>query len=189
MALLGLGARGVAVIVKLLRAEDVSRELAAADRAAQGATRRAMLEAAAAGAEVLARGAPVDTGRLKQSFRLRRRGEGGHPEIVADAPYAGIVEAGSRPHWAPLAPLVRWVRRNAGRLGLRGAGRNRRSGRFTAGSSVVRVARAIQRKIARVGTRPRWFVRQRLPALRAILGATLRLSKATALAELARRGT
>lgn len=144
-------------------------------RAAQG---RAVLEAMALGAELLAREVPVDVGRLKQSFRVRRKGPSGYPELQATAPHAGLVEAGSRPHWAPLRPLVRWVRRHAAQFGVSAAtGRDK----LTSGG-IVRVARAIQRAIARRGTRPRWYMRRNLPRLGAILRNRLAAAKARALA-------
>lgn len=153
-------------------------------RAAQG---RAVLEAMALGAELLAREVPVDVGRLKQSFRVRRKGPSGYPELQATAPHAGIVEAGSRPHWAPLRPLVRWVRRHAAQFGVSAATGRDAQGRFTSGG-IVRVARAIQRSIAQRGTRPRWYVRRNLPRLGAILRNRLAAAKGRALAALATGG-
>lgn len=161
---------------------NIAAKLRRMDATIQKATRLAVLEAAAAGMRVIATAAPVDRGRLKQSVRLRRRGESGHPEIVVDAPYAAIVEVGSRPHWVPLTALVGWVRRNRAKFGIQGDGRTRgRAGRFTASSEVIRIARAIQLAIAKRGTRPRWFVRRSLPKINTILGDCLRRSKAAAL--------
>ncbi len=50
--------------------------------------------------------------------------------------YAAAVELGSKPHWAPIAPLLDWVQR---KLGL-------------SGEDAEGAARAIQFKIARRGT-------------------------------------
>lgn len=161
--------------------QNIDAKLKKLDAALQKATRSAVLEAAAAGIGVIARAAPVDRGRLKKSVRLRRRGQSGHPEIVVAAPYAAIVEVGSRPHWVPIAPLIQWVRRNRARFGITGDGRTRdKRGRFMASKEVVKIARAIQRTIAMKGTRPRWFVRNSLPELNAILGDCLRRSRANA---------
>lgn len=161
---------------------NIAGKLKKMDAALQRATKLAVLEAAAAGTRVIAKAAPVDRGRLKQSVRLRRRGESGYPEIVVDAPYAAIVEVGSRPHWVPLTALVGWVRRNRAKFGITGDGRTRdKAGRFQASGEVVRIARAIQRSIARKGTRPRWFVRGSLPTLSRVLKDCLQRSKAAAL--------
>lgn len=69
----------------------------------------------------------------------------------AQAPYAPFVEYGTRPHWAPIAPLKAWARRVLG---------NERAGY------------AIQKAIARRGTRAAPFMgpaleagRQRAPVI------------------------
>jgi len=43
-----------------------------------------------------------------------------------------------------------------------------------ADQEIERIARMIQAKIAKYGTRPRWFVRSSLPRLRKILGAQVK---------------
>jgi hypothetical protein len=70
-------------------------------------------EAAQAGATIIAKAAPVDMGELRRSVRATRVSRS-ESRIVIDAPHAGIAELGSRPHWAPLAPLIAWVRRHRG---------------------------------------------------------------------------
>jgi hypothetical protein len=47
---------------------------------------------------------PVAFGELRASVRV----EG--TRVVVDAPYAAAVERGSRPHWMPLEPLIKWVK-------------------------------------------------------------------------------
>lgn len=158
-------------MIRTIRPSQVQAALAKTDKAARKGLKRGVLEAAALGTELAARQAPVDTGKLKQSFRLRRKGASGHPEIVADAPYAGIVEAGARPHWTPMLPLVRWVRRHAKSFGI-AEGQKRSKGKgsaFGAGPEIVAVARAIQRKIGYHGQKPKWVVRGLMPKLRVIL--------------------
>jgi len=68
-------------------------------------------EAAQAGVAVIARAAPTDMGELRRSVHATRVSQG-ESRVVIDAPHAGIVEAGSRPHTPPLAPLIAWVRRH-----------------------------------------------------------------------------
>lgn len=58
-------------------------------------------------------------------------------------PYAAAVELGSKPHWAPIAPLQDWVQR---KLGL-------------SGEEVEAAAQAIQFKIARRGTKGHFMFR------------------------------
>lgn len=178
------------MISRTVNAKDLPKLLAHTRKVIKKAHQRAILESVAVGAELVATRVPVDTGRLKQSVRLRRKGKSGFPEIVADAPYAGVIEAGSRPHWAPLRPLLGWVKRKVGRearaMGIRVPSRvgvyrgrsaaawrryNRRSklrGDFV--DAVLKTARLVQRKIATKGTRAHWFMKRSLPDLRRILG-------------------
>lgn len=114
--------------------------------------------------------------------------------IVADAPYAGNVEVGSRPHVPPLEPLIRWVKLR-GMQGLMSSGRLQRlAGTTTAynarsvagqfrrmekGGSVdvdapEQIARAIQQAIAKHGTKPHWFARRALPGIRDALDRFMR---------------
>jgi len=71
----------------------------------------ALLSAAEAGVPVIVRAAPNDMGELRRSVHAIRVSQG-ESRLLVDAPHAGIVEAGSRPHTPPLAPLIAWVRRH-----------------------------------------------------------------------------
>lgn len=117
----------------------------------------AIYEAALAGLGIVVTAAPHDTGHLQQSGHIDPDLAERAVSIVLDAPYAAISDLGSRPHWAPLTPLLDWVHRHAGTLG--------------AGDEAAeeRIARAIQEKIAMEGTKPTFFVRDSIPKLQAIL--------------------
>jgi len=54
---------------------------------------------------------PIAFRELEKSIHVLTKG--GTVSIIADAPHAASVETGSRPHWAPLAPLIRWVKLRA----------------------------------------------------------------------------
>lgn len=126
---------------------------------------------------------PVAFGELKDSIHAEDTPRG--PRLVADAPHAAVVEYGSRPHMPPLGPILRWVKLR-GMQGLTKAGRvasNRtKTGRVAkwqlepakavAGmlaqavrggaldiDAPMQVARAIQMKIAKEGTRPQPYMR------------------------------
>jgi glycine/D-amino acid oxidase-like deaminating enzyme len=71
----------------------------------------ALFEAAQAGVPIIAKAAPVDQGETRRSVHAERMGIEAS-RILVDSPIAGVVELGSRPHWAPLAPLVAWVARH-----------------------------------------------------------------------------
>lgn len=169
---------------------DIERVFKAQEQARRERVEGAIHEAAMLGAEVVAKGAPVDVGTLKSSIRARRTGAK-ESEIIADAPHSGIVEVGSRPHTPPLAPLIEWVKRHRAAFGLKpprvlrpvrrrlygaaAASRRRAEERAAAADAAVeQIARRIQRKIARYGTKPRWFMRQHLPKLRKILASLIR---------------
>lgn len=61
--------------------------------------------------------------------------------VSTPSPYGWPVETGSRPHWAPLEPLVLWARRKLGLSGL----------------FAISAARRIRFKIAQKGTKAHWM--------------------------------
>jgi hypothetical protein len=156
--------------------------------------RGSLLEAAMEGAETVVVPAAIkagkDTGGLESSIEAKRF-EGG-VAIVVDAPHAGVIEGGSRPHFPPMQPLIDWVRRHAegafdlskpkGRRPTIGVARTARAQRSKERrvaahneleAKVEAIARGIQRKIGAHGTPPHWFMRDSLPKLREILKATV----------------
>lgn len=121
---------------------------------------------------------PVDQGEYKSAWEIRRT-TGGHPHLANDAPYAGVIELGARPHWPPFAPIYEWALRKAGDLALGGMFkigsqafrkdaegflnyRGQRSLDQDDRDEVYRFARAVQAKIAREGSPPRYIMRNRL---------------------------
>lgn len=154
-----------------MRPADIARALPAGMRAQLAKDRRAVVGAAHLGAEILAGAAPVDAGILKSSFHVEATADGAR--IVVDAPHAGIVELGSRPHMPPLQPLIDWVKRHGKALGLPRTRTRNAQGRFIASPEVLQFARALQHKIAREGTRPTYFIRKSLPALARALSEEL----------------
>ena len=81
--------------------------------------------------------------------------------------YAMPVEYGSRPHWAPLQPLIEWVRVK-GLAGTYSVRTGRRMGsRMSQLAQDTALARAIQVKIARYGTKARPFFWPAVDAKRA----------------------
>ena len=133
-----------------LSPEEFSRTFNAIETHRVDAIGRGVLSAALAGAEVIAENAPKDLGSLKQSVHAVK---GTPVKIVVDAPHAGIVEMGSRPHVAPLLPLVEWAKRHGAETE----------------ADAYRMAWGIRKKIAAEGTKPTYFVRKSLPKLFRIL--------------------
>jgi hypothetical protein len=153
---------------------DVKRRLAMLPKAHE----RAALDAANATLPRVSRKSPVDTGLFKASWAVRRElATRGAATVVLrnDAPYAGIIEAGARPHYPPLAPILAWVQRNAAKLGFVNPRRFRgpSSLRQHEQDHAIDVARAIQRKIGTKGQAPRHIMRGELPFVRRAVARAL----------------
>lgn len=128
---------------------------------------RAVIRAAMMGVRVIRARVPVDQGTLRRWTRekiyARAPGTSGTlVEIVEATPYARAQEFGTRPYWAPFAPLYEWAKRQAPNLGL------------SNDSAIFSFARAVQRKIATKGITAKWHTRDSLPELRRVLGESLR---------------
>jgi hypothetical protein len=92
---------------------------------------------------------PTNLGQMRNSWHVSR-----HPavQVFNDAPYAGIVERGARPHSvsrAGIDALTMWARR---KLGLGEA-------------EARRVAFAVAHKLRTQGQAPTFFVRNQLPRI------------------------
>lgn len=90
--------------------------------------------------------APIDLGELRRSYVVQATPDGAVLENIA--PHAVFLEFGTRPHWAPLAPLEAWAERK-----LRGSIRSKAARQSPAHTFAL----AVQRKIARRGTHARGF--------------------------------
>lgn len=90
---------------------------------------------------------PEAFGDLKKSVHA----EGN--EVIVDAPHAVAVEVGGAPHVAPLPPILAWAAKVGGDRDL---------------------AIGTWKKIAREGTRPRWYVRSSIPKIMQTTGASVR---------------
>lgn len=89
------------------------RDMRKLDSRGERACRRAVQRVASH----LRRNIPVAFGELRNSVREENM------KLIVDAPHAAAVEYGSRPHWMPLEPLIKWVKlRGFQSLALRGGG-------------------------------------------------------------------
>lgn len=131
-------------------------------------------EAAHAQMRVVKRDMPVDRGELKaglevKSFRRPGRGtDRSEVRLESNAPHAGVSELGARPFWPPIKPLYEWAQRKAGDLGLASlakGGRSKSISRHTAAetANIMAFAKAVQRKISRVGLKPHYSMKKSLP--------------------------
>lgn len=126
------------------------------------AVERGMRKAAHAGLPIVASATPVDRGRARAGWQVVFRDGGA--DLFNTVPYIGILEAGSRPHWPPYDPILRWVVRKKG-INLEGGQRH-----FESYNQVPwrthQFAKAVQKTIAEEGTDPHWMVRDNLGRLR-----------------------
>lgn len=111
----------------------------------------------------------VDRGDLRNSRQVTMHDDGA--DVAVTAPHAAAIEYGTRPHRPPFKPILDWVvRKGIGVLqgpvprggqtrggGGRFASTGRRQFLEARKNSAYATARAIQAKIARVGTEPRHF--------------------------------
>lgn len=100
---------------------------------------------------------PVDTGAMRRSFLVSPTPDGAVVENTA--PQAVWMEYGTRPHWAPIAPLLAWATRKA------------RGGNIR---SVYALAKGAQKSIAARGTAPRHFWQATLALAPAIIDTRVR---------------
>ena len=119
----------------------------------------------------------TDTGLLVGSWAHHETRAG--VEVSNDAPYAGPrLELGARPFTPPLQPLIDWAERKAGDLGIAQVPKGKTfPGRASLTDpqrkAALKIAKAIQRKYAKEGIKPRYLMRNRIPyALRQLARAT-----------------
>lgn len=123
---------------------------------------RASYLAAQRGRTLLVGKSPVDRGQFKNAWTVRRTKTG--VDVINDAPYAGIIELGARPHPVSqegIEALVGWVWRHRASFGL-GGGKD-------AQAEVRRIAHAIAWKIRKYPTKPHYVVRSSMDDLRRFL--------------------
>lgn len=127
---------------------------------------RGLIRAAQRGKAHMVKKTPTDQGQLRTSWKARGR------LLTNDAPHAGIVEMGARPHpvsRAGVEAIKRWAQRNLGLGKVRDT-----KGRFVKTTKATRdyleqeawgVAWAIAAKIRREGQKPTFFIRSQLGEL------------------------
>jgi hypothetical protein len=169
------------------------------------AVRRGIRNGMLRGISVLKKNTPVDQGIMKNAWKLVGVvGTKGLMAILNDAPHAGIVERGARPHMPPLEPILEWVKRHLRNFGLRAprfkaprqgplrterayAARAMRVQRHVESvadfeDEVLAIAEAIRWKIYKKGQEGTYFVRNSLPELRAAVEEEINRALAKALA-------
>lgn len=167
----------------------IAKDLGKINAGVRSAIVKGARSGANAGKAILVKRSPKDTGQLKAAWRVSR-GEGMDlAQIYNDAPHAGVVEAGARPH--PVSAEGRkaineWVRRHFGFVGSKKRGTRRAVGRnqVTVGGKVRmrsstmeqyreldKIADAIVHKLETKGQKPTYFVRNSVEDIRAVMMA------------------
>jgi len=104
--------------------------------------------------------APSNTGRLRASIvpSVTSREDVIEGVVGSNVTYAPYVEFGTKPHWPPLAPIMRWVhlKKMAGTYSVKTKRRTGGAGRQRSEDYIV--AKWIQRAIAEHGTKPQKYL-------------------------------
>lgn len=180
--------------------DDLPGRIASDMKAREGRIQKAIMRTAEQGVKVVQSNMPVAFGGLKESTHAVSRGQGAAIEV--DDPNAAAVEVGSRPHWPPLEPIVRWVKLR-GMQGLKSsAAIDKLPGTTTAGharmiagqlramqtastnygaagnhlsvDAPIKIAQAIRAAIGRNGTKPHWFAQNSLPTIVELLDVNVK---------------
>lgn len=144
------------------------------------------------GRSIIVKRTPTDRGELRASWKVKAADM--VAELINDAPHAGIVELGARPHKVSAegwAALYEWVRRHPALYGRKRA-KTKVSGTVAQLAAmgpfkgldpeISSITWAIVKKINREGQKPTYFVLKSMDALRAALIAEVerQLERATA---------
>jgi hypothetical protein len=174
----------VAAYVKTVSVAQLPNELQKLEGKLGNALKRGVRMGLHRGRGIIVRRTPTDLGQLRASWKVKTSEL--VDELLNDAPHAGIVELGARPHKVSAegwAAIYEWVRRHPEIYGEKKA----RSGvkRDKAGTvmsdnlgpfkgadpEISGITWAIVKKINREGQKPTYFVRDSMDLLRKALEA------------------
>jgi hypothetical protein len=159
--------------------DQLPAELARGEKRFERALERGLRRGAERGRAIIVKKTPTDLGQLRASWKVKSAQM--VAELINDAPHAGIVELGARPH--AVGPegwhaIYEWVRRHPEMYGEKKA-RTRvsaslsdlaTSGPFKGSDpEITAITNAIVQKIRRYGQKPTYFVRNNLESLKAAL--------------------
>lgn len=163
-----------------IQAKDVPAILLGRDRKVREATLRGVRMAAQRTKSILVSRTPVDTGQLKNTWRKRDISsihagkytnlQGPVAEVYNDAPHAGIVEMGARPHGVNAegrASILRWVERHFSGLSPQ---------------EMEGIVFAIVAKLKKHGQKATYFVRNSMPEVEKAVHAEIERAIAQAAA-------
>lgn len=148
--------------------EQLGAQIRVDEQERQEEVEEACFAAALEGMPIVVEDTPSDRGQARAAWDVDR--VPGGADLFNDAPYAGALEAGSRPHRPPFEPILRWVVR---KFGLKMQNKSSSKRGFEDLGDVPEETRAVAwavcEKIAQEGTEGNWMVRDNLPKLERIL--------------------
>ena len=165
--------------------EDLGQDLAERIRELPVVIKRGMSSGTMFGRALLTKKSPTDQGQLRNSWKLvdfpgGARSRSTMTQLVNEAPHAGIVERGARPHRVSqegIEAITQWVWRNRRSFKLgkvsgpiqRGTKGGRKAvQRASELEQCKGIAFAIVWKIRRKGQAPTWFVRDSMPKISSV---------------------
>lgn len=157
--------------------EKLPGQIRARNSAARTVLRTSVHRAAQRSRSMMVRETPVDQGQLKASWKVKKYKpvkSGELAELINDAPHAGIIELGARPH-----PVSRqgwwmiyfWVVRNRSKFSQMRtkSGRPRRVVSTKIDPQIAAITYGIVNKIKREGQKPTFMLRNTLDRHRNIM--------------------
>lgn len=163
---------------RTIKLSQLGAELEKHGRGVMRAVSRGVFLGAQFGRTRLVKATPTDQGQLRNSWKVSRvrRGPGmaDDVELINEAPHAGIVERGARPHKVSAegwASIYQWVLRHRRSLGLTTKTGRLKPHRPKFGDVRTRtdvdpviasITWAIVKKIEKYGQKPTFFIRNRV---------------------------
>jgi hypothetical protein len=149
---------------KRIDLENFGRELKGFSKLSLEKKRKAVLNGVIKSIPDLVAASPVDTGLYAASwdFTVEERSV-----IIGNyAPYAGIIEYGTRPFTPPIAPLLQWAKRVlSGSKDEQGKAVKTGQPEGDYSPEVWRLAVGTQKKIAQFGMQPRHIMENEIPTI------------------------
>jgi hypothetical protein len=146
--------------------------------AVASAINKGVIAGARAGRAVLVKATPTDQGQLRNSWKVSRARASGQAfadvELINEAPHAGIVERGARPHKvsaAGWAAIYAWVVRHRKAFGFKTKSGRAKAHKPTRGDvrtrtdidpALASITWAIVKHIEKYGQKPTYFVRNQV---------------------------
>lgn len=144
---------------RTIKLEDFSSEIGKYANLSAKKKQQAIARGIAKSIPDLVANSPVDTGRYAASWTFTM--EEGRAIIGNHAPYAGVIEYGTRPFTPPIGPLLAWAKR------VLSGDHSVETGQPETNYSpeVWALAKAVQHKISKYGMEPKHVMERTIPKI------------------------